>query len=59
MANSLDETNSTSSNINDPRTYYNNAQELGLQRRKESKIVYLRNFNNWIKSTMIGMYYFI
>lgn len=46
---------SESSERNDAHTFYNNTQEQGLDRRNESKIYYLRNFNNWIKSTLIGM----
>ena len=54
MASSI-ETNVTPSNIPDAHTYYNNPQEHGLNQRNESKILYLRNFNNWIKSTLISM----
>ncbi|UJR35509.1 hypothetical protein I4U23_028263 [Adineta vaga] len=43
----------TTSTISDAHTYYNNAQEQGLDRRNESIILYLRNFNNWIKSILI------
>lgn len=43
------------SSTSDAHSYYNNPQEHGLQRRNESKILHLRNFNNWIKSTLIGM----
>ncbi|CAF3384788.1 unnamed protein product [Rotaria sp. Silwood1] len=40
----------------DARTYYNSTQEHGLDQRNESKILHLRNFNNWIKSTLIDGY---
>lgn len=45
-----------SSDINDAHAFYNKIQEQGLDRRNESKIYYLRNFNNWIKSTLIDEY---
>ncbi len=54
MASSND-TDATSSDVREAHTFYNNLQEHGLQRRDESKIFYLRNFNNWIKSTLISM----
>ncbi|GCB75496.1 hypothetical protein scyTo_0019018 [Scyliorhinus torazame] len=36
--------------------HYNELQECGLAVRNQSRIVYLRNFNNWIKSVLIGEY---
>ncbi len=50
-----DFTSSVTSDVRDAHTYYNNTQEQGLDRRNESKIYHLRNFNNWIKSTLISM----
>lgn len=50
-----DVTTSASTDVREAHTFYNNPQEVGLQRRNESKILYLRNFNNWIKSTLISM----
>lgn len=37
-------------------THYNKMQEKGLNERSKSSIIYLRNFNNWIKSTLINEY---
>lgn len=35
--------------------HYNELQETGLAARSQSRIFHLRNFNNWIKSIVIGM----
>ncbi|XP_051526285.1 mRNA cap guanine-N7 methyltransferase-like isoform X2 [Myxocyprinus asiaticus] len=35
-------------------THYNNLQEFGLAERNKSRIVHMRNFNNWLKSVLIG-----
>lgn len=37
-------------------THYNTLEERGLAERCKSRIFYLRNFNNWIKSMMINEY---
>ncbi|KAG8506265.1 mRNA cap guanine-N7 methyltransferase [Galemys pyrenaicus] len=34
--------------------HYNELKEVGLEIRSQSRIFYLRNFNNWMKSTLIG-----
>ncbi|XP_073446129.1 mRNA cap guanine-N(7) methyltransferase [Dendrobates tinctorius] len=34
--------------------HYNELQECGLKQRNQSRIVHLRNFNNWMKSALIG-----
>ncbi|XP_051925009.1 mRNA cap guanine-N7 methyltransferase [Hippocampus zosterae] len=34
--------------------HYNRLQEAGLTARSQSRIFYMRNFNNWLKSVLIG-----
>lgn len=34
--------------------HYNSLEEKGLSQRNQSRIVYMRNFNNWIKSMLIS-----
>lgn len=35
-------------------THYNKLQEVGLAARSQSRIFFMRNFNNWLKSVLIG-----
>ncbi|TRY99015.1 hypothetical protein DNTS_024567 [Danionella cerebrum] len=35
-------------------THYNKLKECGLAERNKSRIVYMRNFNNWLKSVLIA-----
>ena len=37
-------------------THYNEIKEVGLQERDRSRIVHMRNFNNWVKSFLISTY---
>ncbi|XP_040209851.1 mRNA cap guanine-N7 methyltransferase isoform X2 [Rana temporaria] len=34
--------------------HYNELQECGLKQRSQSRIFYMRNFNNWMKSALIN-----
>ena len=38
----------------DVARHYNTLEEKGLDQRKESRIYYMRNFNNWTKSMLIN-----
>lgn len=40
--------------VNAVAKHYNELEEFGLASRSRSRIFYLRNFNNWIKSILIG-----
>ncbi|KAL7639958.1 UNVERIFIED_CONTAM: hypothetical protein RMT77_009371 [Armadillidium vulgare] len=37
-------------------THYNKLEEKGLRERNMSRIVYMRNFNNWIKSIFLSKF---
>ncbi|XP_055526381.1 mRNA cap guanine-N7 methyltransferase [Wyeomyia smithii] len=37
-------------------THYNQIEERGLAERNRSRIFYMRNFNNWVKSILINKY---
>ncbi|CAH1388700.1 unnamed protein product [Nezara viridula] len=49
----VDETSEGSSS-NVVAEHYNTMQDKGLDFRNTSRILYLRNFNNWIKSMLLG-----
>lgn len=34
--------------------HYNKIQEHGQDARKESRVFYMRSFNNWIKATLLS-----
>lgn len=36
--------------------HYNSLEQQGLEARSKSRIFYMRNFNNWIKSVLISSY---
>ena len=36
--------------------HYDNLPERGREQRSESRIYHMRNFNNWIKSSLINEY---
>ena len=36
--------------------HYDNLPERGREQRAESRIIHMRNFNNWIKSTLMNEY---
>lgn len=36
--------------------HYNQIPEVGIVKRTESRIFFMRNFNNWTKSMIIGLY---
>jgi len=37
--------------------HYNQLQNQGMHQRRQSRIFYLRNFNNWVKSMLIGEFH--
>jgi mRNA (guanine-N7-)-methyltransferase len=48
-----DTSSAVTEKVNPVVSHYNNKKETGLDQRTESRIFYLRNFNNWIKSVLI------
>ena len=53
MASSQRESNDLTSTV---AKHYNELQEAGLAERNKSRIFYMRNFNNWIKSVLISKF---
>ncbi|XP_022603098.1 mRNA cap guanine-N7 methyltransferase [Seriola dumerili] len=53
-----DETSPTKKQVPDHSvkvaSHYNSLQEVGLAARSRSRIFFMRNFNNWLKSVLIG-----
>lgn len=43
-------------NVSLVRTHYNSLVDQNLDDRKQSRIFYLRNLNNWVKSMLVGTY---
>lgn len=43
-------------NSNVVASHYNTLEEKGLAERQRSRILHMRNYNNWIKSTLINEY---
>lgn len=50
----LQEIERSSEHSNAVAEHYNAIEEKGLSQRNQSRIVYMRNFNNWIKSMIIS-----
>ncbi|XP_043474027.1 mRNA cap guanine-N7 methyltransferase isoform X2 [Leptopilina heterotoma] len=48
------ESEKSSEHSNVVAEHYNSLEEKGLSQRNQSRIVYMRNFNNWIKSMIIN-----
>ncbi|XP_004521012.2 mRNA cap guanine-N7 methyltransferase [Ceratitis capitata] len=46
----------TDGNMSIVASHYNELKETGRKERLKSRIVYMRNFNNWIKSQLIAEY---
>lgn len=44
----------TDNNTKVVATHYNKLEEKGLDERAKSRIIFMRNFNNWIKSVLIN-----
>ncbi|XP_020287348.1 mRNA cap guanine-N7 methyltransferase isoform X2 [Pseudomyrmex gracilis] len=58
-----DDTNSVSPDVSKASAntalvaeHYNTLKEKGISQRNQSRIVYMRNFNNWVKSMLINKY---
>nr|XP_036217977.1 mRNA cap guanine-N7 methyltransferase [Bactrocera oleae] len=46
----------TDGNMHIVASHYNELKETGRKERLQSRIVYMRNFNNWLKSQLIAEY---
>lgn len=49
-------TTNANANANVVAAHYNELEEKGLDERSKSRIFYMRNFHNWIKSMLINEY---
>ena len=54
----IEETEKVTDNTARVAEHYNSLEEKDLRQRNQSRIVYMRNFNNWIKSMLISEYAF-
>ena len=51
---SCDESSSSNQHANLVAEHYNALPEIGLTYRNQSRIIHMRNFNNWIKSQFLS-----
>lgn len=56
VPNRQNEVDSVGNSCNQVAEHYNKKDKIDLQTRSESRIFYLRNFNNWVKSVLINEY---
>ena len=50
---SRDAFSKTSKDVNEVALHYSKRQDMSVEMRSESRILHLRNLNNWIKYTLI------